>query len=65
VSLTSDILTVTNPSSESVTVYSLSGTLLYRTSKDQGSTVINVGHLPRGVLIVRGSSGWVRKVFKQ
>jgi hypothetical protein len=24
-----------------------------------------VGHLPRGVLIMRGSSGWTRKTIRQ
>jgi hypothetical protein len=65
VSLSSDILTVTSPSPETLTIYSLSGNLLYRADKEQGNTSFDVGHLPRGVLIIHGSSGWVRKVFRQ
>jgi hypothetical protein len=65
VSLTGDLLSVLSPYKESLTLYSLRGSLLSHTSKEQGSTTINIGHLPKGVLIVRGSSGWVRKVFKQ
>jgi hypothetical protein len=65
VSLSSAILTVTSPSSETLTIYSLSGSLLYKASKDQGSTSINIAHLPRGVWIIHGSSGWVRKIIRQ
>jgi hypothetical protein len=65
VSLTGDLLSVLTPYKESLTLYSLRGSLLSHTSKEKGSTGINISHFPRGVLIVRGSSGWVRKVFKQ
>jgi hypothetical protein len=64
-SLSGDLLTVSSPSSESIALYSLSGSLLLQASKEKGSTSIDIGHLPRGVLIVRGSSGWSRKVFRQ
>jgi hypothetical protein len=65
VSLTGDLLSVLSPYKESITLYSLRGSLLYHASKEKGSTVINIGHLPRGILIVRGSSGWTRKIIRQ
>jgi Leucine-rich repeat (LRR) protein len=65
VSLTGDLLSVLTPYKESITLYSLRGSLLSHTSKEKGSTTINIGHLPKGVLIVRGSSGWTRKVLRQ
>jgi hypothetical protein len=59
-----DVLTITSPPSELITIYSASGVLLFQSPKEQGSTSISIGHLPKGVLIVRGSSGWTRKVFR-
>jgi hypothetical protein len=64
-SLTSVLLSVSSPYSERITIYSSSGVLLIHASKEKGSTSIAVSHLPRGVLLVHGSSGWSRKVFKQ
>jgi Leucine-rich repeat (LRR) protein len=64
-SLTSVLLSVSSPYSERITIYSSSGILLIRASKEKGSTSITVSHLPRGVLIVRGSSGWSRKIIRQ
>jgi hypothetical protein len=58
------LLTVTSPSAEVLTLYSLSGSLLLQAEKEKGSTTIAIGHLPKGVLIVRGSSGWTRKIFR-
>jgi hypothetical protein len=57
------ILTVTSPSDEQVAIYSVSGTLLYKIRKTSGTAICRIGHLPRGVLIVRGSSGWDRKIL--
>jgi hypothetical protein len=60
----SDKLTVRSPSAEQIRVYSLSGTLLYSVQKDAGEANFDVGRLPKGVLIIRGSSGWVKKVIR-
>jgi hypothetical protein len=57
----SGILFVNTPAAERIDVYSVSGSLLYRAQKASGEATFNIGHLPKGVLIVRGSSGWVRK----
>jgi uncharacterized protein YjdB len=62
VSLQSGKLYVNSPASESVQVYSLAGILLYIGEKDSGKAVFNINNLPKGVLIVRGSSGWVKKI---
>jgi hypothetical protein len=64
-SLTSVLLSVSSPYSEHITIYSSSGVLLIRASKEKGSTGISIGHLPKGVLIIRGSSGWVHKIIRQ
>jgi hypothetical protein len=58
------ILSVNTPAAEQIAVYSVSGQLLYRAQKTAGPAVFDLNGLPRGVRIVRGSSGWVRKVVK-
>jgi hypothetical protein len=59
-----DNLTVNSPVSERISIYSVSGTLLYLQEKQPGEDIFNIGQLRDKVLIVRGSSGWVRKILK-
>jgi hypothetical protein len=58
------VLSVLTPNNETVTVYSANGSLLYRSSKLPGHATFTIGHLPKGVIIVKGSTGWVRKIFR-
>jgi hypothetical protein len=58
------ILSVNTPAAEGIEVYSVGGQLLYRVQKAAGAATFDLNRLPRGVLIVRGSSGWVRKAVK-
>jgi hypothetical protein len=58
-------LYVNSPKSEQITIYSLGGSLIYQSKKPEGKATFDIGSLPKGVLIVRGSSGWVRKTVKQ
>jgi hypothetical protein len=53
---------INSPVAEQIDVYSTSGALLYRATKPVGATTIHPTRFPQGVLIVRGSSGWVKKV---
>jgi hypothetical protein len=57
-------LSVLTPNNETVTVYSANGSLLFRSSKLPGAATFPIGHLPKGVIIVKGSTGWVRKIFR-
>jgi hypothetical protein len=57
-------LSVLTPNNETVTVYSANGSLLFRSSKLPGQATFTIGHLPKGVIIVKGSTGWVRKLFR-
>jgi hypothetical protein len=59
------VLSVNTPQAEQVDVYSLDGQLLCRALKVAGQATFDLRHLPRGILIVRGSSGWVKKIAKQ
>ncbi|MDR1454915.1 MAG: Ig-like domain-containing protein [Tannerella sp.] len=56
------VLTVASPSAEQVDIYSPAGTRLYSARKASGTETFRIGHLPHGVVIVRGRSGWGQKV---
>jgi len=62
--LKDDQLLVNSPVSEIITVYSVSGTLMYTKNKQAGETMFPIGHIPNQLLIVRGSSGWVKKLIQ-
>jgi hypothetical protein len=57
-------LYVNSPAVERITVYSMTGMLVRQMEKSAGEATFDIGNLPRGVLIVRGSSGWTRKIVK-
>jgi hypothetical protein len=63
VTLADGILTITSPAAEQVEVYSLTGALLHKESKASGTLTLNISHLPKGILIVRGNSGWTQKII--
>jgi hypothetical protein len=48
---------------EQIEVYSIGGALLYRATKPAGATTINATRFLQGVLIIKGGSGWVKKVL--
>jgi hypothetical protein len=56
------LLTVYTPAAEQIAVYSATGALLYQAQKPAGEAAFRIGHLPKGALIVTGSSGWSVKV---
>ncbi|MDR3261498.1 MAG: hypothetical protein LBT78_06645, partial [Tannerella sp.] len=56
------LLTVHTPIAERIDVYSTGGALLYQVRKPAGEAAYSLRHLPRGVLIVRGGSGWTKKI---
>jgi hypothetical protein len=58
------ILTVQTPAAEQIDVYSINGALLYQVQKASGEATLNLSRLPQGVLIVRGGSGWTRKIVR-
>jgi len=62
--LKDDQLLVNSPVSEIITVYSVSGTLMYTKNKQAGETTFPIGHIPNQLLIVKGSSGWVKKLIQ-
>ncbi|MDR0733176.1 MAG: cadherin-like beta sandwich domain-containing protein [Dysgonamonadaceae bacterium] len=58
--LAGQTLYIDTPEAERISIYSLTGKLLHRIEKPAG---ISSFHVPSfGVVIIKGSSGWVRKV---
>jgi len=47
----------------SVSIYSITGSLLYSTAKPAGEKQIFLGNMHNNIGIVKGSSGWVKKVY--
>jgi hypothetical protein len=54
-------LYIDSPAAERIEVYSISGKLLHRASKPAGKASFTIPNLEQ-ILIVRGSSGWVKKI---
>jgi hypothetical protein len=59
-----NVLTVNTPQTEQVSLYALSGMLVYRANKDTGKATFDLSKLPDGVYIVTGESGWKKKIIK-
>jgi len=57
-------LFITTPQSEMIYLYSLSGQLEYSGRKEAGTVVIPLRQNTNPILIVKGNSGWVRKVVR-
>jgi hypothetical protein len=57
-------LTVSSPVSENITVYSTTRQLLYQFNKPDGSANFFLASLPGRVIIVKGATGWTRKLFR-
>ena len=59
----SQALYVESPEAEQITVYSITGNLLYNFKKSAGKASFDIHHSPGSLLIVKGSSGWIKKVI--
>jgi len=57
-------LYLNSPASETVSIYSVNGNLLYTAVKSAGEKQIPIGGIRDNICIVKGSSGWVRKIYK-
>jgi len=62
--LKDDCLLVNSPASEMITIHSVSGTLMYSKNKQEGEMILAIGSIPNQMLIVRGSSGWVKRLIQ-
>ena len=58
------VLKIMSPMAEKITLYSISGVALIQVQKSSGEATYSIStQLPKGVYIVRGSSGWAKKVI--
>jgi hypothetical protein len=56
-------LFVNSATGEQISIYSVSGQLLYQAKKQAGEAGFTIGNIPNRILIVKGGSGWVKKVY--
>ena len=59
------ILYIQNPVSETVFIYSINGALLYNLHKPEGKVEFLINQSKGTELILRGSSGWAKKLLMQ
>jgi hypothetical protein len=62
VHITDSDLYLDTPVAELISVYSVSGNLLYQMQKQAGEVRFNIGNFENRILIVKGGSGWVKKI---
>lgn len=55
-------LHIINEVQETVEIYSVNGVKLYSAQKKEGEFMVNMGDMIRGMIIVKGSSGWTKKL---
>jgi Leucine-rich repeat (LRR) protein len=65
VSINDNILSVYSSREETVTVYSTNGAVFFQSYKNKGHATFDIKNLSQGLLIVKGSSGWIRKLFNK
>ena len=58
-------LYINSPQGERVNIYSMTGMLVFSQQKPEGEIKYNISELSTGVIIVKGSSGWVEKLIKK
>ncbi|MDH6533447.1 RagB/SusD family nutrient uptake outer membrane protein [Parabacteroides sp. 52] len=56
-------LTVNSPAAETIEIYSFNGKRLFAASKSEGEATFTIQQIKEHTLIIKGSSGWVRKVM--
>jgi len=50
---------------ERIAIYSIMGYKLYETEIQSGLNAINAANFPKGILIIKGSSGWSKKLINK
>jgi hypothetical protein len=55
-------LYVNTPVAEKISLYSAAGELLYQTPKPMGRKVLPIDKIQNQVLLIKGSSGWAKKI---
>ena len=58
-------LSISSLFNEKIEIYSIVGTLVFSVQKTEGEVKYDISDIPKGIVIVKGSSGWVEKVIKK
>jgi hypothetical protein len=58
-------LKINSPVSEEIYIYSVTGIRLYQKEKTAGEFDSSIGNIHDKILIIRGGSGWVRKIINR
>jgi uncharacterized protein YjdB len=61
ITIINNVLHIDTSVEETVSIYSVAGSVLYQAKKPVGELQIPLPGIDRQILIIRGSSGWVRK----
>ena len=61
--LTDQTLYIQSERTERITIYSIMGQKLHETAIQLGLHTINASQFPQGILIIKGSSGWIKKLI--
>ena len=56
-------LYIQSEKADRIEIYSIIGHKLYETKVQPGLTTIHTTNFPQGILFIKGSSGWVKKVI--
>jgi hypothetical protein len=59
------VLYIQTVHAERIFIYSATGSKVYEGSIPAGASALSAGRLPKGVLIVKGSSGWTEKIVRR
>jgi hypothetical protein len=57
------LITINSPFSEKIDIYSMGGSLLCTKQKPSGQTTVFLPSFSHGIYIVRGNSGWTKKIY--
>ena len=56
-------LYIQSEKADRIEIYSIIGNKLYETEIQPGMTTINTTNFPKGIYIIKGSNGWVKKLI--
>jgi hypothetical protein len=64
-SMSNGLLTIESPVSETIDIYSILGSRIYTEQKLSEQSIVSLRSFSQGIYIVKGSSGWTKKICIQ
>ena len=62
ISVSNQTIYIQTAKAEQIAIYSVTGNKLYEANIQSGTNSINAAAFPQGVLFIKGSSGWAKKI---